>query len=178
MNTKGGAGRGRFNSLTGNSVFVNVAAMACRADLRCVVYSASYFLYVLFGGRNEKVDEFLHGVARPPWRIAHGSWFWRRIMAVIRAAEITIIESAVVHHKSAWTNTQPVPHLLLDNHTSIFLTQVDWNLLVILLLFSNQSVLTESGALVETVNLPSQLASVPQKLADAQAAHSVPSEFT
>ena len=156
------------------------------------MYAAAHFLYTTFGGSNAAVDAFLARVGAPPWKVAQGSWFWKLLMSIMKAAEITVLDEAVVHYRSGWRPGGAAPHILLDLHTGIFLTAVDWNLLVILVLFSDggagelersprpRSVLAH-GELApkqaEMLGIPSQLAGVYQELVNTQRSGLVPAEF-
>lgn len=109
----------RFHNLTGNPAFICRAAYAERSDLQEVVYAAAHFLYTVFGGSNARVDTFLSRVASPPWRVPHGSWFWRTLMAVISAAEITVLDEAVVHYRSKWGEGTSTGKSNVDTYVNI-----------------------------------------------------------
>ena len=169
----------RFHNLTGNPVFISTAACAERKDLQSVVYTASHFLYVRFGGSNAAVEKFLQSVAKAPWKIDHGTFFWKRCKSTLLRADIPIIEKSVLHYHSAWTESQSVtPHMLLDGHTGIFFTKVDWHLLILLLLFSDMSILKLPGQNLQLHGVPSQLADAHGVLTQSDYKQVVPPEYT
>ena len=97
-----------------------------------------------------------------PWKVSWNTEFWDRLIRTIRAAEITVLNSAVrIIEKgiSKW-NEPSRPHICVGNHVGIWLAPVDWELLTILLCFGNfegyTSILTvgacEHGAPYQLVN--------------------------
>ena len=114
--------------LTGNPVQIAVAATADRDDLRSVVFKASRELSIISGGSNSQVSKLLAIANSPrPWQLSWNTPFWNRFVTVTRAADITILNSAVRVIQDGITKWKGdcKPHICVGRHVGIWLSPVD-----------------------------------------------------
>tara|TARA_Y100001972_G_C7418256_1_gene216278 strand:- start:228 stop:530 length:303 start_codon:yes stop_codon:yes gene_type:complete len=100
-------------------------------------------------------------------------------MNTLLRADIPVNTTSVIHYKEKWKESEVLsPNLLLDFHSGIYLTTVDWYLLTILILFGDTSILSVPPAVLKSYGLPSQLANAHRILTESDNVLLSPSEYS